>query len=548
MRNQRIFLYIVAIMIFLTACKENKVGPDPKEPELPAKLTILEPSAVSTYWSDQEVACLHDAPKYNAQTEWKANGEAVACNDGQLSTELPAGTHSITATISEESESVTATVDITIKAAFSVTLDNPQSGEEFFVGDEVTCAATITPEEYQDHPITITVGGNDCTSSPARLAEAGEVDVRASAEIDGRTEADEATVRALPVVAGKVYPLTDEGVSGQAGGFSITLTADGETLTTTSAANGDFRFSAASPDVYSADEIALEVKATGEFYGSRAEFRTYTPWTPDDDGLPIIAGSELLTLVGADELGFILAPKHWQIRCGPFAGESTGVKLPEAFKRYDPDGLFSSFSSFYMLYKVVGKLMYRGLLPEDRPLPVAFNRAESEVAITAADSTVFWAETENVEAKICRGDLFAPATIDEVPAIQDGVWVTALSKGGLPTGGAAGKNGHIKGGVVDLPIADFGNSDTQAHELNQVLGFGETSEWVGIMTSGKGSTTGDVTKYSTDDIAHIQLYMDTVDLQSNEGVSFGVLEWMQAFDIPSLPETSSTKYPGWTPE
>ena len=57
-------------MIFLTACKENKVGPDPKDPQLPAKLTILEPSAVSTYWSDQEVACLHDAPKYNAQTEW----------------------------------------------------------------------------------------------------------------------------------------------------------------------------------------------------------------------------------------------------------------------------------------------------------------------------------------------------------------------------------------------------------------------------------------------------------------------------------------------
>ena len=534
MRNSRIFLYIFTMLIFLTTCKENKVGPDPKDPQLPAQLTIVEPNKSETYWTDEAVSCLHDAPDYNAQTEWQANGAAVSCTDGQLVTELPAGTHTITATISEGGESVTATVDITVKAAFSVTLDNPQSGEEFFVGDEVNCAATITPKEYQDHPITITVGGNDCTSSPARLAEAGEVDVRASAEIDGRTEADEATVRALPVVAGKIYPLTDQGVSGQAGGFSITLTADGETLTTTSAANGDFRFPDAPLDIYERESITIEVAETGNFFGAKAVLSYYGPIDYNSENLepPFVPpGQHLQEIIEDDELGFVLAPRVWQIRCGPFAGESTSVKLPEAFKRYDSG---RQYSSFYMLFDVRHSTrMYRKLLPEDRPLKTAFNRADSEVPITAADSTVFWAETENVEAKICRGDLFTPATIDEVPTRDDGVQIMTTNSGAA---GGARKNGdgHIIGGGILLPIADFGNSDTQAHELNQVLGFGETSEWDGIMAS--NGIFNNATKYSTDDIAHIQLYMDTVDLQSNEGVSFGVYAWRRVFSIPSLPD------------
>jgi len=542
MRNSRIFLYIFTMLIFLTTCKENKVGPDPKDPQLPAQLTIVEPNKSETYWTDEAVSCLHDAPDYNAQTEWQANGAAVSCTDGQLVTELPAGTHTITATISEGGESVTATVDITVKAAFSVTLDNPQSGEEFFVGDEVNCAATITPKEYQDHPITITVGGNDCTSSPARLAVAGEVDVRASAEIDGRTEADEATVRALPVVAGKIYPLTDQGVSGQAGGFSITLTADGETLTTTSAANGDFRFSAASPDVYSADEIALEVKATGEFYGSRAELKTYTPWTPDDDGLPIIAGEQLYEITSADSLGFILAPKSWQIHDGELAGNSTNLKLKAAFTRYDPDDLNSSF---YKLRKDFGKYKYSSIFSEKIPIPTAFNRAESAVAITASDSTDFWQQTDEVtEPYVGRGNLFAPAAIAEVPSIEDGIRVQFLKYGEKSSATYLGdiNTGYIVGGWMRLAIHNLG-SYGQTHEQIHNLAFGHTSEWAGIMSIGSfPANPGDPSPFelSVNDVAHIQVYIDTFDLQFTEGISFGVLEWMQALDIKGLPETTSS--------
>ena len=541
MRNSRIFLYIFTMLIFLTTCKENKVGPDPKDPQLPAKLTILEPSAVSTYWSDQEVACLHDAPKYNAQTEWKANGEAVACNDGQLSTELPAGTHSITATISAGGESVTTTVDITVKEGFSVALDKPMADSKFFVGDKLTCSATVTPDIYQDDLVIRVNGEEDCTAGSLELTQLGDATVVATVSVAGRTEADEATVSVIPVVAGTIYPLTDQGVTSQAIGFTITLTADGERFTATTSTDGRFRFSDAPLDIYERESITIEVAATGDFYGAKAILPD-SEWDIDVGDHFVPAGRFLREIIAADSLGFVLAPRSWQIHDGELAGNSTNLKLKAAFTRYDPDDLNSSF---YKLRKDFGKYKYSSIFSEKIPIPTAFNRAESAVAITASDSTDFWQQTDEVtEPYVGRGNLFAPAAIAEVPSIEDGIRVQFLKYGEKSSATYLGdiNTGYIVGGWMRLAIHNLG-SYGQTHEQIHNLAFGHTSEWAGIMSIGSfPANPGDPSPFelSVNDVAHIQVYIDTFDLQFTEGISFGVLEWMQALDIKGLPETTSS--------
>jgi hypothetical protein len=92
-----------------------------------------------------------------------------------------------------------------------------------------------------------------------------------------------------------------------------------------------------------------------------------------------------------------------------------------------------------------------------------------------------------------------------------------------------------------LAIHNLG-SYVQTHEQIHNLGFGHTDAWDGLMTyesyNGPG---GFLLQLSVNDIAHIQVYIDTFDLQYAEGVSFGVLEWMLALGIDSLPETTSSR-------
>ena len=136
-----------------------------------------------------------------------------------------------------------------------------------------------------------------------------------------------------------------------------------------------------------------------------------------------------------------------------------------------------------------------------------------------------------------------------MPSIDDGIRVRFLENGKRSSAGAVpNNNGYIVGGSMSLATHNLG-SYIQSHEQGHNLGFGHTDAWDGLMTYEVAPGPGKFTlQFSVNDVAHIQVYIDAFSLQYSEGISFGVLEWMQAFDIPSLPETSSTKYPGWTPE
>lgn len=518
------FLFIIGVLLIIGffSCDKSPSGsePDPEEPELPQSIDITAPSASTTYWDDEPIACAVDDPDYADEAVWLVNGKAVACTDGELSSQLPAGEHTVTLRLADGDDQIEKNVTITVKESFTVSLDQPKD-TEFFVGDQVQCSATVTPDTYRD-ALQITVGGIDCTGGTAEVTDSGELTARAWLTVDNRTEADERAVMAKPVVAGQVYPLTDQGVVGAAG-FSVQLQAGGEVHDVETDASGRFSIRSDRFAELSDELVTLEVAASSDFYGARAE------------GL---SADELQALVESESLGFILAPKTWQIRCGPFSGESTTIKLPEAFTRYERDDGLEHYASFYMLVpKRNGVHLYRRWDPADRPLLAAFDRERSEVAITAADSTAFWQETTKVEEKICRGDLLKPATKAEVPDPYDGVEIRSKEAGTVATGAASSSSsGYIVGGIMSLPIDKFGPSYGQRHELAQVFGFGETSEWVGVTSSGQFSGEHDFDHYSVDDVSHIQLYMDTVDLQAEKGLAFGVYAWRRVFDIPSLPD------------
>jgi hypothetical protein len=256
---------------------------------------------------------------------------------------------------------------------------------------------------------------------------------------------------------------------------------------------------------------------------------------------PAPAGYNLRKITEADELGFVLAPRRWQIRDGELAGVSTNLKLRKAFTRAISD---DNGSSFFKLRNNSGEYKYSSIFSEKIPIPTAFNRAESAVAITASDSTDFWQQTDEVtEPYVGRGNLFAPATIAEVPSIEDGIRVQFLKDGERSSATYLGdiNTGYIVGGLMRLAIHNLG-SYIQTHEQIHNLGFSHTDAWDGLMTyesyNGPG---GFLLQLSVNDITHIQVYIDTFDLQYAEGVSFGVLEWMLALDIPNMPETTSSR-------
>jgi hypothetical protein len=236
----------------------------------------------------------------------------------------------------------------------------------------------------------------------------------------------------------------------------------------------------------------------------------------------------------------VLAPKDWHIHDGELAGNSTNLKLKAAFTRYDPDDLNSSF---YKLRKDFGKYKYSSIFSEKIPIPTAFNRAESAVAITASDSTAFWQQTDEVtEPYVGRGNLFAPATIAQVPSIEDGIRVQFLKYGEKSSATYLGdiNTGYIVGGWMRLAIHNLG-SYGQTHEQIHNLAFAHTDAWDGLMTYEVWDGPGEFLEHlSVNDVAHIQVYIDTFDLQFAEGISFGVLEWMLALDIKGLPETTSS--------
>jgi len=541
MRNSRIFLYLsVTLMIILTSCKDNSPGSDPgNNINLPDNLAITAPAASQIYWDDQAVSCEHNAASFSSNTQWLVDGEAANCTAGKLDTEFSSGVHTVTARISEDGQSVEASVSITVKQSFSVSLDNPEDGTRYFVGDEVSCSATVEPALYEDS-LQILLGETACTSGSGELTQSGEMAVVAEVTVDGRTETDEVTVHALPTVSGTIHPLTDRGVV-EASGFTVTLTADGERFNTTTDAEGRFHFADAPLDIYERQSITMEVAETGDFYGAKAVLPETRFDEEDLISRPAPAGYNLRKITEADELGFVLAPRRWQIRDGELAGVSTNLKLHKAFTRAISG---DNGSSFFKLNNNSGEYKYNSIFSEEIPIPTAFNRAESAVAITASDSTDFWQQTDEVtEPYVGRGNLFAPATIAAVPTIGDGIRVQFLEYGerSSASSGITGNDGYIIGGWMRLAIHNLG-SYVQTHEQIHNLGFSHTDAWDGLMTyesyNGPG---GFLLQLSVNDITHIQVYIDTFDLQYAEGVSFGVLEWMLALDIPNMPETTSSR-------
>tara|TARA_R100001143_G_C3360981_1_gene135623 strand:- start:2443 stop:4050 length:1608 start_codon:yes stop_codon:yes gene_type:complete len=531
-KKRLLFILGILLACVLTTCDKAPSDPndiDPPPPKVPTSVSVVEPSAAETYWTDRSVPCLHDKPSYTDKTTWLVNGEAAECTDGKLDTELADGEHEITARITNGGESVAASVTITIKDGFTVELIAPEDGTKLFAESEISCEATVTPEKYSEHlSVTVDGVGEDCTEGSVTLPEAGQTGITASVSIDGREEKSVVTLNVLPRVVVRVYPLTASGVEAFAPtGVRISITSGKSAGALPEATTADPPVSNQEPggvhdfsrllptDVYESERVILTASAGDDFYEAQAE----------------VTGPELLKIVEADSLGFVLAPKIWLIQCGPLAGQPTAIKLPEAFTRFDPN---DRGSSFYKLRNISGDYKYLSTRSDQRPLPVAFNRDKSTVPITASDSTTFWQATDDVlEPRLCRGDLFTPATMADVPNTSHGIHVWADNSSFAGSG--FGNDEVIQGGFIGLEISHFGNW-VQRHEQGHSLGFGHTSEWAGIMSIGSFPGGFDLEKYSVVDVAHIQLYLDTFDLQYEERVSFGVYAWRRMFDIPSLPD------------
>lgn len=533
MALKKCFSSIIGMFIIagFLSCDKSPSDSDPEDQKLPGSVEISSPSSSTTYWDDESVACAIDKHTYADDAEWFINDEPVACVDGELENQLTAGEHEVTVRITDDGKTIEDDATFTVKEGFSVSLDKPKAGAEFPVGEEVPCEGTIEPGKYKEH-LQVTVNGKNCTNGAVEIETAGQLTVRSFATIDGRTEAEEVTVVAKPVIAGKVYPLTDRGVASGAAGFRVTLRADGEVVEADTDADGSFTIKSDRISELGSEEVTLEVAESGDFYGSKA----------------VLPADELLALVEADELGFILAPRRWNIRDGELAGNSAKLRLKDAFTRVIED---DPGTSFYRLVKVFGEYKYFSVFSKKIPLLVAFNDAKNDVDITVSDSTDFWKQTDAVtEPYVGRGDLFTSTTIDQVPTVFDGIHVYSGNAGDRSgAAGAPGEDGYIVGGHIDLAIDKFGGY-IQTHEQIHNLSFGHASQWNGLMTyesfrrpnGERVEVPGRFKKApSVDDVAHMQVYIDAFDLQFSQDISFGVLEWMQALDIEGLPETTSSQ-------
>lgn len=498
MNTHRSISFIVVLLLGLhtASCDKNPSGSEEESEEL--SIALASPSDSQVYWTDRPIPCsvTITPTEYTSESEvtWIIGGKVVECTNGELPIQPDEGEYEVTVEVQYEGQTKTETASITILEGFSVLLITPEEDGIYYNDEEIPCSAEVTPEKYNDKLVWwVNDQVMDCTDSFEPM-EAGEYSIVSEVTFQGRTETDVVRTEVLPVITGKVYPFTSNGVVSTSN-LQVTLTTKNKSSSDVNteanvASNGNFTIrTEAVKDFESNTDVRLYVSGNGDFYSSVAE----------------LSGTDLLDLVENGELSFILPPKRWTIPSGKLQGQSTNINLLDAFE--------SGASDFQFYDPLIT------ILKHNRPIKTAISR-EYYKDITPQDSVNLWKnKLRLLEEYLGLGELFTPADESEVPTTQDGFLISFDNPDRI--GSAANfttKNGSIIGGWIEFSHIEHVESKS-VHEPIHMIGFGHTCKWNSTMTNGCMSTSlYPVVK----DVSYMQLAYLVRDFQYERNVPFGL--------------------------
>ena len=276
---------------------------------------------------------------------------------------------------------------------------------------------------------------------------------------------------------------------------------------TESATVGASNSVAFSSTLTSTDTVVIRVEETGT---TPARFHP---------SLAVVTGESL-----RGTQAFVMIPRRWTIRTSGtpcrHAGQTVDIDVASAYARSVADP-----SSFYWRTpNVPAGWSYRAesFPASAMPIPVAFDRAMSTDAISAADSAAFWGAVNDLESALCR-NAFRPAMRNALSATR-GVRVLvdrsldATARGGPTTGLERGASILVGGVIVCRNASCLTSGTVPQHELLHVLGFGHTCAWPSVMRAG---CAGEV-RASAQDAAYFQVYYAARALQLATGAQHGL--------------------------
>jgi hypothetical protein len=227
---------------------------------------------------------------------------------------------------------------------------------------------------------------------------------------------------------------------------------------------------------------------------------------------------------------FVMIPRRWAIQASGtgcrYAGRMVDIDVAAAYSRSVADP-----SSFYWRApNAATGWSYRAesFPTSAMPIPVAFDRATSTDAISAADSVAFWGAVNDLESALCR-DAFRPAMPSALSATR-GVRVLvdrgldATARGGPTTGLDRGASILVSGVIVCRSASCLTTGTIPQHELLHVLGFGHTCAWPSVMRAGCAGEA----RASAQDAAYFQVYYAARALQLSTGAQHALgaaAEW-----------------------
>lgn len=259
---------------------------------------------------------------------------------------------------------------------------------------------------------------------------------------------------------------------------------------------------------------------------------------------------------------FVILNRKWAIPSGKWSGSTVNLSPEKGFA--EAMGGFR----FYPAWKTNSGWIYRPYTwpKKSLPIPVAFDRNGSDVAISSADSTAFWKILDGYNFEYGE-NLFRPAKIEDLKVISNGsgkqsiyiggIGVQVISSldnayGGYVTDPLVG-NEIVGGGVYfnTNPLISMTSPYANKHEHTHALGFGHASgkySWnPGIMTDSIGfpRKSPEGSSLIAQEVAHIKAFYAVRELELKHGAyGIGNIHQFERISLglpfePILPEVNS---------
>lgn len=535
--NAKIIALVLIFIVFLSSC-DMLQDTDAKKV---LNVEIISPKEGSYFKSSEEIefrgwAIDHeDKGVLDQNLHWSSSIDGLLGSGKQIDKKLSPGVHEITLTAEEGGITGSKKVSgVTVHGELELRIISPESGALYFVDDVIPCKAEVEPPEYADSLIW-KLNGNpvDCNGEIS-IDKRGKYTLSAEVEKEGGfTWRDSVSVEIIPVIVGRIYPLTSYGVRpADAEGLKITFRSGDKEEVTEADIYGIFEIKT---KLVAEDEVKVSLEGSDKYYSAFVDSLTVPiPNTTGYYKKKPLSGQDVIEMSEDGRFGFVLAPKVWEIRTGYHSGASEEIMLKEAF---DNAGSEWPEVAFWARTRGPNSGPYEvmSILQKDIPLGIFFGREYSDQEITPSDSIAFWETMDSLHIYLGLGEIFRPATED------DGTVMFNLnSKAGASGLPRLDNDGNIVAGSFGTTYVRWIWEERGIiyHEATHVLGLGHTCFWVTNMnrsrcpvgTIGYSNYGNDWVKEipTSTDVAHIQLLYAVRQLQHDEEVAFGLIESWRA--------------------